>query len=463
MIPIQQLQQMNNDTVVDDIKGSSYHNTVENGDRIVWNIISEVKEVLRENIQQMSMPLAGETGFWYVYELWDEYSYLLKIINDMNRCPKKDYHDLPLNMKSCLTTMVQDILGSFRRGNIWQEGAKDAQMSACPLFTLDKLNKIAACSEAHTLIAIDRNDRVGLDTRGPIGLGLLALNNVVITVNEKPVSFVSACAMNLLCIAMSVRHVPSSVAARNTVRVLEKFNVMFSQLFRSLESTLHMVKTLRSVRTQVRTECDELLFAACLSWLNGIKTSVEVVFAIDEEISQQVKGFPCLVEVAALTQKKITCCVYSALVEMLVNAVKLYSVDNTLTITKLYSEDCRRNKILKDYIKISNLCKEWLKCLENIALQSILVPLLNSENNERPTLYPYSLDTEKSWMWHLTHDLVWKNYIAFAVEFKILCFSRKRYRGKELTEEELEYLGDEITNRSMLKLTSSSQVICYLE
>jgi len=463
MKPIEQLALlMNSEKPVDDIERSTYNNIVGNGAAELIILVSQMEEVLRENISQMSMPLAGETGFWYLYELSDQYQILLKFGNKMKQHSKKSYGNLPSHLKSCLAMMLLSVLDSFRLGNIWQEGVKKTQMSAWQMFTLDKLVQITARSEtlATALLAVGRDDREDLDTRGQ----MLALNNAVSMnkVHEIPVIFVSAYVMSLLYITMNVRSVPSSVSARNTMRALEKFNVLFPQLFRSCGSIPTLVNRSHA-RVGLHTERDMLLAAACLSWINGIERNVEVVFAIDEEISQMIKRYPCLVEVAALTQKKMTCCVYSALVEMLVNAVKLYFVDSTLTITKLYAEYCRRNKILKEFIKVSNFCKDWLKCLENVSLRSIGSLGMTSENAERPTMYPYSMEDEKSLKWHLKYDEAWKNNIEFASNFMKSYLSEKPDRGKDIAEEVREYLAEVADeNTKKLNRTNSSQVICTL-
>jgi len=241
--------------------------------------------------------------------------------------------------------MLLDVLESFRLGKIWQEGVKDTRKSASRMFTPDELVSVATCNErlATSLLAIDRNDREGVDTRGG---QIFALNNAAVaTVPENPGIFVSTCVINLLCMALNLRCVPSSASAKSTIRALEKFNVMFPQLYISLEPLVQMVNR---ANARVHWSIESDLSLAC-SWRNGIERSVEVGFAMDEEISQQVKGFPCLVEVAALTEKKKTYCVHSSLVEMLMKAVKLYSVVDNLAITKLYVEDCRRNKILQEF------------------------------------------------------------------------------------------------------------------
>jgi len=389
----------------DDIKCNS-DNPEGNGARAFRFLHSRVEEVLRKNISQISIPMANEIGFWYVQELWDEYKYWLERSKQIQRCSNKDFgSQFSYHMISCWTMMLTDFITSFNLGNSWQEGVKEAlQISVCRMFNLEKLALMTHCTKV-LVTSIFRKDDLG---PGQLYLQreMLALMCDVAAIDhEQPVCFVSACAMNLLCIRMAIRPVPSSVSAKITVDAIGDCKVVFAAQFCCFRSMLHNVS-----KVSRPTERDMLLAAACLSWLKKIKRRVEVVFTIDEEISHLVMKLPCLIEVAALTQKKLTCCVYWSLAEMLISAVKLYSVEDTLTIMKLYVYDCRLNEILKDYIKISNDCKDWLKCLKRVALRSVqLEPTLKSKYKKCPSLYPSSMDMDKSIKWHLKYSEIFRS------------------------------------------------------
>jgi len=88
---------------------------------------------------------------------------------------------------------------------------------------------------------------------------------------------------------------------------------------------------------------------------------------------------------------------------------------------------------------------------------------MTSENAERPTMYPYSMEDEKSLKWHLKYDEAWKNNIEFASNFMKSYLSEKPDRGKDIAEEVREYLAEVADeNTKKLNRTNSSQVICTL-
>jgi len=69
-----------------------------------------------------------------------------------------------------------------------------------------------------------------------------------------------------------------------------------------------------------------------------------------------------------------------------------------------------------------------------------------SENEECPSIYPYSTHNEKSLMWHLRYDDVCNSDIEFASNCLKFHLCEKRDRGENLTKAEREYLRDENTN-----------------